>query len=94
MLAGGVLANDSDPDGDAIEAEVVVPVENGTLDILVDGSFSYRSNAGFTGIDSFIYSASNTDGNVARDILFSGSEWKFLEAQISEDSPLIFVNKQ
>ncbi|MCH2061566.1 MAG: Ig-like domain-containing protein [Verrucomicrobiales bacterium] len=79
VLAGGVLANDSDPDGDAIEAEVVVPVENGTLDILADGSFSYRSNAGFTGIDSFIYSVSNTDGNVARDILFSGSEWKFLD---------------
>ena len=79
LLAGGVLANDSDPDGDAIEAGVVVQPENGTLDLLVGGSFSYRPNTGFTGSDSFIYSVSNAGGNVSRDILFSGSEWRYLD---------------
>ncbi|MFP6874821.1 MAG: Ig-like domain-containing protein [Verrucomicrobiales bacterium] len=78
-LAGGVLANDSDPDGDALSAAIASSVSNGTLDLQQDGSFSYQANAGFKGADFFVYSVSNTDGNVARDILKKGSEWKYLD---------------
>lgn len=79
ILAGGVLANDSDPDGDPMSAQIAVPVGNGSLEFLDDGSFSYQADAGFTGRDSFIYKVSNSGGNVSRDILGLGSEWKYLD---------------
>ncbi len=78
-LAGGVLANDSDPDSDVLSAVIAIPASNGTLDFQQDGSFSYQADAGFSGADSFVYSVSNTDGNVVRDILKQGSEWKYLD---------------
>lgn len=78
-LAGGVLANDNDPDGDSIVAVIATPVANGTLDFLPDGSFTYHSDAGFIGDDSFIYSVSNAGGNVSRDMLGFASEWKYLD---------------
>lgn len=39
--APGVLANDSDPDGDKLSAVLVTPPENGTLAFNSDGSFVY-----------------------------------------------------
>ncbi|HVM47711.1 MAG TPA: Ig-like domain-containing protein [Candidatus Acidoferrum sp.] len=67
--APGVLANDSDPDGDAIRAvtpQVSGPA-NGILVLNWDGSFSYTPNPGFTGTDSFVYEATDlvTNGNQA-----------------------------
>jgi hypothetical protein len=54
----GVLANDVDPEGDAItKATVVAQSLNGVLVLNTDGSFTYTSNPGFSGIDSFIYRA-------------------------------------
>jgi hypothetical protein len=53
----GVLANDSDPDGDTITAALVTPTTNGTVVLASDGSFTYTPNAGFTGTDSFTYVA-------------------------------------
>ncbi|MCP3693774.1 MAG: hypothetical protein GY917_16345, partial [Planctomycetaceae bacterium] len=37
----GVLANDSDPDGDAIESHLVRDVQHGTLALAKDGTFTY-----------------------------------------------------
>lgn len=59
----GVLANDSDPDGDAIFAEWVSGPTNGQLTIQTDGSFTYIPNAGFVGSDSFTYLASDGQSN-------------------------------
>jgi VCBS repeat-containing protein len=55
----GVLANDSDIDGDALSASVVTGPANGSLSLNPDGSFSYTPNATFSGTDSFVYGASD-----------------------------------
>ena len=64
-LAGNVLANDSDIDGDALSASVVTPPVDGTLTLNADGSFSYTLEAttvvptgGLT--RSFTYRATDT----------------------------------
>jgi len=58
--APGVLANDTDVDGDALTAVLATSVSNGTLNLSGDGSFSYVPNANFNGNDSFTYNL--TDG--------------------------------
>lgn len=60
--AGGVLANDFDPQGLAMTAEIVTPPEHGTLTLNSDGSFHYVPNANYHGGDSFIYRAKNSAG--------------------------------
>jgi hypothetical protein len=57
--AAGVLANDSDADGDVLTVAVVDNPANGTMALESDGSFSYTPNAGFAGIDTFTYIASD-----------------------------------
>ena len=63
----GVLANDSDLDGDALSAVLVSGPVNGTLNLNTNGSFIYTPNADFNGTDTFIYRASDgaTNSNVA-----------------------------
>ena len=58
----GVLGNDSDADGDTLTVNNPsgVVAANGTVTMSADGSFSYTSDLGFTGIDTFTYRA--TDG--------------------------------
>ncbi len=56
----GVLANDTDLDGDALTATLVQTTTNGTLTFNSDGKFKYVPNAGFSGNDVFTYKA--TDG--------------------------------
>ena len=58
-VADGVLANDSDPDGD-ISASVLEAPLHGELTFNPDGSFTYIPDPNFTGPDSFTYSV--TDG--------------------------------
>jgi VCBS repeat-containing protein len=57
--AQGVLANDSDPNGDALTAVLVGGVSHGTLSLNPDGSFTYTPQAGFEGEDGFTYQASD-----------------------------------
>lgn len=63
----GVLANDSDVDGDALSALVVSQPAHGTLTLNADGSFTYTPSANFTGTDSFTYRANDgtSDSNLA-----------------------------
>ncbi|MBA3553579.1 MAG: Ig-like domain repeat protein [Gemmatimonadales bacterium] len=61
--AQGVLANDSDADGDVLRAALDGPgTSNGELimNLNGDGGFIYTPNSGFIGTDSFTYHA--TDG--------------------------------
>ncbi len=51
----GVLANDSDVDGDALTAHLVTNVSSGSLVWHTDGSFSYTPDLNFYGTDSFTY---------------------------------------
>jgi hypothetical protein len=56
---GGVLANDSDPDGDPITAVLVSPPQHSSsFSLNSDGSFSYQPAANYNGPDAFTYRAS------------------------------------
>jgi len=55
--ATGILANDSDPDGDAFTAVLLQGASHGTLTLHADGSFSYLGSRDFNGVDAFTYRA-------------------------------------
>src|SRR5204862_378178 len=55
----GVLANDSDVDGDALTAVLVSPPTHGSLTLNTNGSFSYVPAANYNGPDSFTYKAND-----------------------------------
>ena len=56
-----VLANDTDPDGDAIHVSTVTQGSNGMVFIGANGQLIYIPKAGFTGTDTFTYTI--TDGD-------------------------------
>ena len=60
MSASGVLAGSSDPQGLPLQAEVVTQPAHGSLSLNADGGFTYIPQAGFSGVDSFTFDA--TDG--------------------------------
>ena len=56
-VSGNVADNDSDPDGDQLDVNIV-PISdpvNGLLILNSDGSFTYSPNEDFNGLDSFTY---------------------------------------
>jgi hypothetical protein len=56
---GGVLANDSDPDGDPITAVLVSPPQHSSsFSLNSNGSFNYQPSANYNGPDAFTYRAS------------------------------------
>ncbi len=55
--APGVLGNDSDPNGDALQAALVTAPARGTLALHADGSFIYTPTANLNGPDAFTYRA-------------------------------------
>jgi VCBS repeat-containing protein len=63
----GVLANDTDAEGDTLFVELITPPANGELTLNADGTFEYTSDVGFVGVDTFQYRASDDDlpSNVA-----------------------------
>jgi large repetitive protein len=58
--ASGVLANDSDVDGDALSALLVSGPEHGSLTFNANGSFTYTPQGNYNGSDSFTYKASDS----------------------------------
>jgi hypothetical protein len=59
IAAPGVLANDTDADGDSLTAVLVTPTAHGALALSANGGFSYTPAAGFSGADSFTYKAND-----------------------------------
>src|SRR5439155_11157647 len=57
--APGVLANDSDVDGDALSAVLVSQPTHGTLTMNTNGSLSYLPTTNYVGGDSFTYKAND-----------------------------------
>ena len=55
----GVLTNDTDVDGDVLQAVLNTDVSNGTLSLNTDGSFTYTTTAGPGSSDMFSYQASD-----------------------------------
>jgi hypothetical protein len=67
VAAPGVLANDTDAEGDDLTVAVVADPANGTVTLNPDGGFTYTPAADFTGTDTFTYQASDgiDNSNVA-----------------------------
>jgi VCBS repeat-containing protein len=59
----GLLANDSDADGNALTAILVAGPSHGTLTLNANGSFTYTPNANFNGNDTFTYRANDGAAN-------------------------------
>ncbi len=59
-----VLANDADPDGDALTITIATPPSNGTA-VVESGKIVYTPSPGFVGTDSFTYIASDGKGGAA-----------------------------
>ncbi len=59
-VASGILANDRDPDGNALTFSQVTTPKFGTLQLAADGSFTYQPLGDYSGTDSFTYQV--TDG--------------------------------
>lgn len=55
--ASGILANDTDPDGDLLTVVQVYNYDPAELTVNPDGSFSFTPAAGFTGVATFNYNA-------------------------------------
>ena len=62
VAAPGVLANDSDPNGDAITAQKVSDPAHGTVTLAAHGGFTYTPAEDFIGTDSFSYRAVDEHG--------------------------------
>ena len=59
VAAPGILGNDTDADGDPLNAVLLAGPAHGTLTLSATGSFTYTPNANFNGSDSFTYRASD-----------------------------------
>jgi hypothetical protein len=57
ISAAGVLANDTDADGDVLTAALVLSPSHGVVALQPDGSFLYTPTVGYVGSDSFTYQA-------------------------------------
>lgn len=57
-----ILANDSDPDGDALTVSIATPPAGGTASVLDDGRIRYVPLASFTGSDSIVYTVDDGNG--------------------------------
>jgi hypothetical protein len=83
VLVDGALSNDTDDDGDALTATLGTTSfadASTTLAFNADGSFTYMAAPGFSGVDSFTYSAS--DGTL------SGSATVYIVVSDTEAAPV------
>ncbi len=60
----GVLANDTDSNGDTLTAVILTGPANGTVTLLADGLFTYKPNTGFSGTDTFTYRVLDNKGGI------------------------------
>jgi hypothetical protein len=85
VTAPGVLANDSDPDGDALSVALIDDVAHGSLTLNADGSFAYVPATDFVGTDSFTYEVN--DGDAA-----SNDATVTIEVQQVVDTDVVFTS--
>jgi hypothetical protein len=79
--APGVLANDSDIDGDAIRAELLTGPLHGSVALSADGSFIYTPQKDWNGLDHFHYRS--FDGSA-----YSASAAVWVGVRPVDDAPL------
>src|SRR4030095_15247498 len=66
LAPGELLANDSDPDGDALSIISVGNAAHGTVMRNSDGDITFTPTAGYSGPGSFVYTVSDGHGGHAR----------------------------
>jgi|GEM_PF-2652211 len=54
-VAGNVLSNDTDVEGDVLSATVSTPPTNGIVTLQVNGNFTYTPNLNYFGSEAFVY---------------------------------------
>ena len=59
QAAPGVLANDTDPEGAPLTAQLVSSPSHGSITLNTNGSFTYTPTASYTGSDTFSYRSSD-----------------------------------
>lgn len=79
--AQGVLTNDISPDGTALTVTVLANPTNGTVSLATNGSFTYNSNAGYSGADSFTYTLTSASGKTSTGTV-----------NITVSAPIFFIN--
>jgi hypothetical protein len=62
QISQTVVVNDSDADGEPLNFSKLTDPSNGTLTFNVDGTFVYKPNLDFKGIDEFTYKACDPSG--------------------------------
>ena len=63
-VTNSILANDSDPESDAITAVIVTGPINGTIALLANGNFTYTHDNSTTATDSFTYTPQDAFLNI------------------------------
>ncbi len=100
----GVLANDTDPDGDALTIDGFGGTAHGTISMGSGGSFVYTPAAGFVGTDGFGYTV--TDGGATDDAVVTvtvhggnrppvgqGDSYETVQSQVlTVDAPGVLAN--
>jgi len=79
-VAGGLLANDTDADGDLLQVLSVDPATNGILNVAANGSLVYTPNAGFVGVETLAYTVSDGAATVAGEFTINVTSGLSLEA--------------
>jgi VCBS repeat-containing protein len=69
VIVPGVLINDTDKEGDSLEASVVTGVSHGSLTLRLNGSLTYTPEEGFAGLDGFTYQACDPDGACSQAVM-------------------------
>jgi len=62
IAAPGVLENDTDADSPILTASLLTDTPIGSIQLNPDGSFTYIPDTDFSGIEQFVYQASDGDG--------------------------------
>lgn len=76
----GVLVNDEDVDSTSLAVALHTPPSHGQVALTPDGAFIYTPEAGYSGIDSFIYAINDGGTEDAEiDLITAGSTWKYLD---------------
>ena len=70
VAAAGVLANDTDTNGNPLTAVLITGPSHGTLSLNANGSFTYTPVANYSGPDSFIYQANDGSLNSSMAAVF------------------------
>ncbi|MEL6110843.1 MAG: DNRLRE domain-containing protein, partial [Planctomycetota bacterium] len=84
--ANGVLANDTDAQGQPLTASLFTAPANGVVSINGDGSFSYTAENEFVGTDTFIYQVSNGFETAQQSVTLTVVPYQPLEYRVSADT--------